>query len=582
MKKIFLLVVFLLSFSVVQADGCDALLTREAAQFIKDIVTIVRIAVPILLIVLCSSDFVSIVTGQDEKVTKTAISRIIKRFICAAAFFFVPLILQLILGIDAVNNALNLVDDPTCGIDGDLDGYKSEEEIQKETEKRLEEERKKKEEEEKKKIENQYKDEEYHQSTITGIRYITYNQVDPRWKDIPYGSKTVGEEGCPVIASSVIISAHDPKATPAVVVKTNAHSYPHTSVEAYAGDSFTCTMSRPSKYKNMREFLADGHVAVIRIQGPNAGGSNKFVPGNHYMALIDYNEKKDLIFVGNAFGSSGYAKSGWFDASTVLTSIKHGHYCLVEQSLIDKHNGKTSSSSSDDKSLNLTSSFNEYSTNINYLGKYSLYIPKNATENMPLVVVMPSSPENYNVSKNIFKKLDLDDIPAFILVTHHLNNYSTGFDAIKANIDEVVDKYKIDKNKISITGFSSSGTYMYNVVTRNLNFFSAMVPISSGQSYNSSLIQENLDYFKKLPMKGYGEKGGKASYDDHGNQCTGYVTWYPATSMKNFFTSLGRIEDFTDVGNVCHSAVVDYVFRLDKNKDGKSDVLMWMISQTKK
>ena len=141
-----------MSFGVVHADGCDALFTREAAQFIKDIVTLVRIAVPILLIVLCSSDFVSIVTGQDEKVTKTAISRIIKRFICAAAFFFVPLILQLILGIDAVNNALNLVDDPSCGIDGDLDGYKSEEEIQEEIEKKLEEERKKKEEEAKKKF----------------------------------------------------------------------------------------------------------------------------------------------------------------------------------------------------------------------------------------------------------------------------------------------------------------------------------------------------------------------------------------------------------------------------------------------
>ena len=160
MKKILFCIIFLLSFSVVQAEGCDALLTREAAEFIKDIVTVVRIAVPILLIVLCSSDFVSIVTGQDEKVTKTAISRIIKRFICAAAFFFVPLILQLILGIDAVNNALNLVDDPSCGIDGDLDGYKSEEEIQKETEERLEEERKKKEEEEKKKKEEEAKKEQ--------------------------------------------------------------------------------------------------------------------------------------------------------------------------------------------------------------------------------------------------------------------------------------------------------------------------------------------------------------------------------------------------------------------------------------
>ena len=355
MRKIFIYILFLLSFSVVEAAGCDALLTRDAAEFIADIVTIARIAVPILLIVLCSSDFVAIVTGQDEKVTKTSISRIVKRFIAAAAFFFVPLIIQLILGIDAVNNALNLVDDPSCGIDGDLSGYKTEEEIQKETEERLEEERKKKEEEEKKKkeqeIENQYKDEEFHKSSITGVRYITFNQIDPRWKDIPYGSgSTVGAEGCPVIASSVIISAHNSKITPADVVKTNPHTYPHTSVEAYAKDSFDCSMSRPSKYKDMREFLKAGNVAVIRIQGPNAGGSNKFVPGNHYMALIDYNEKKDMIFVGNAFGTRGYAKSGWFDASTVLTSIKHGHYCTIKQSLIDKHNGKYKAEEEEEKS----------------------------------------------------------------------------------------------------------------------------------------------------------------------------------------------------------------------------------------
>ena len=151
MKKIFLWVLTFMSFSVVGADGCDALLTRDAAEFIGDIVMIARIAVPILLVVLCSSDFVAIVTGQDEKVTKISISRIVKRFIAAAAFFFVPLIIQLILGIDAVNNALNLVDDPSCGIGGDLDGYKTEEEIQEETDKRLEEEKKKEEEEEKNK-----------------------------------------------------------------------------------------------------------------------------------------------------------------------------------------------------------------------------------------------------------------------------------------------------------------------------------------------------------------------------------------------------------------------------------------------
>ena len=52
----------------------------------------------------------------DENAMKIATSRVFKRFIAAALVFFVPLIINIILSIDAVNNALNLVDDPTCGV----------------------------------------------------------------------------------------------------------------------------------------------------------------------------------------------------------------------------------------------------------------------------------------------------------------------------------------------------------------------------------------------------------------------------------------------------------------------------------
>ena len=117
-KKILLALIISLfmTTSVVHAENCEALLTQEAAEFISEIVGFVRIGVPILLIVLCSSDFVSVVVSQDDNAMKKAGGRIIKRFIAAAAFFFVPLIIQVILGIDAVRNSLNLVDDPTCGI----------------------------------------------------------------------------------------------------------------------------------------------------------------------------------------------------------------------------------------------------------------------------------------------------------------------------------------------------------------------------------------------------------------------------------------------------------------------------------
>lgn len=102
---------------IVLADGsCSGLLTQDAADLIKEVIGYIRIAVPILLIILCASDFVTVVISQEDDAMKKASGRIVKRFIAAAAFFFVPLIVELILGIDAIQNSLNLVDDPTCGV----------------------------------------------------------------------------------------------------------------------------------------------------------------------------------------------------------------------------------------------------------------------------------------------------------------------------------------------------------------------------------------------------------------------------------------------------------------------------------
>lgn len=118
LKKLFLtlIMVSFVCFDTVFADDCTGLLTQEAADLIAEVIGYIRIGVPILLIVLCASDLITVVTSQEDSAVKKAGSRIVKRFIAAAAFFFVPLIIQVILGIDAIKNSLNLVDDPTCGI----------------------------------------------------------------------------------------------------------------------------------------------------------------------------------------------------------------------------------------------------------------------------------------------------------------------------------------------------------------------------------------------------------------------------------------------------------------------------------
>jgi hypothetical protein len=117
-KKIVLSLVIglFLSINFVLAVDCNAIFTPEAYDLIREFLGYVTIIVPILLIVLCSGDLMSIVTSQDEGVSKKAGGRIVKRFIAAAAFFFVPLLVRFVLGLEPVKNGLNLVDDPTCGI----------------------------------------------------------------------------------------------------------------------------------------------------------------------------------------------------------------------------------------------------------------------------------------------------------------------------------------------------------------------------------------------------------------------------------------------------------------------------------
>ena len=119
MKKLFLglIIGVILSMKVVYAADCDAIFEDPAdLEFIREILSYVTILVPILLVILCSTDLVAIVTSQDDNISKKAGGRIVKRFIAAVAFFFVPLLVRFVLGLEPVKNSLNLVDDPTGGI----------------------------------------------------------------------------------------------------------------------------------------------------------------------------------------------------------------------------------------------------------------------------------------------------------------------------------------------------------------------------------------------------------------------------------------------------------------------------------
>ena len=90
-------------------DDCSILGT-EFNNILQEIFTIIKIAVPILVIVLCSVDIARAVIAQGDKAVKEALSSSIKRIIIGVVVFFVPTLINVLL--DFAGNISG-----TCGIE---------------------------------------------------------------------------------------------------------------------------------------------------------------------------------------------------------------------------------------------------------------------------------------------------------------------------------------------------------------------------------------------------------------------------------------------------------------------------------
>ena len=127
-----LIMLLLLIIEPVFAINCNGLLTPGAYKMLQDAINIIRIVVPILLIILGSVDFGSVVLNDDgikfncrvatiirnddKDALKKATGKFVKRCIAAVAIFFVPIIVKTLLNLPGIKGNINLVDDPMCGI----------------------------------------------------------------------------------------------------------------------------------------------------------------------------------------------------------------------------------------------------------------------------------------------------------------------------------------------------------------------------------------------------------------------------------------------------------------------------------
>ena len=81
----------------VEKQDCEGLLGKDLLDDISQVLTWVRIAVPILVILLGSTDFARAVLSDDQQELKKATSRFAKRCIIAIAIFFIPSIIMYLL-----------------------------------------------------------------------------------------------------------------------------------------------------------------------------------------------------------------------------------------------------------------------------------------------------------------------------------------------------------------------------------------------------------------------------------------------------------------------------------------------------
>ena len=87
-------------FQIGAVDDCNGLLPLVKV-IRRGLFPIIQLGIPILLILLGTIDLGKAVISSDEKEIKAAQSRLIKRFIYAAAVFFVPLLVTVVMNVVA-------------------------------------------------------------------------------------------------------------------------------------------------------------------------------------------------------------------------------------------------------------------------------------------------------------------------------------------------------------------------------------------------------------------------------------------------------------------------------------------------
>ena len=200
---------------------------------------------------------------------------------------------------------------------------------------------------------------------------------------------------------------------------------------------------------------------------------------------------------------------------------------------------------------------------------YFQMIPDNPTANMPLIVFLHGDGESksfssvgnlpitkYVSSKKAFKAGN------FIFIAPHQSNYSWTNSNTVATLMELIDKvandYKVDKNRIILTGMSRGGIGTWYIANKYPDKFAAIVPMSGYSNINAN-------NFKNMPIWAISGNVGsdEQKYNSHMKDLVEKIN---KASGKN----LAKMET---VNGAKHSTIQQKYQRLELFK--------WMLAQKK-
>lgn len=297
-------------------------------QIFKIIVTVIKYAAPIALIIFMSLEISKAVISDEQGIKKMWTNNK-NKIISVCMVFLVPTILEFVIGIVSENT-----DYSSCWLNATNEKIEQFQIIWDEEMKEV----------------NQinsgsstttnnnpgYTSSNSHTSSITGIKYKLYNQTDSKWGNKQYSyptGKTISDIGCMITSVAVISSSYDDSITPLTVFNRYSGSYPYDSIPKLTNNNMTCHMKYSVSNEEIIKSLKDGNAVIIQVKE-----QSNFTNSQHYIALIDIKSNGSQIFIGNSYGngSGTYNRNGWFDKNVVLKDIHEIHICTPSSTLKDK------------------------------------------------------------------------------------------------------------------------------------------------------------------------------------------------------------------------------------------------------